>query len=338
MGVLAEGSTGIADLSRKGEPPLVTIGVPVYNGERFLADALESLIGQTYSNLEILIADNASTDRTPEISRRVAASDSRVRHLRSGENRGAAWNFNRLVGEARGEFFRWAAADDLVRPPLVERSVHVLTSSPDVVLVYPKTQFIDEEGHTIRDHEDNLHLDQERPSDRYRAFARRIGYCNAAYGLVRTSSLRRTGLLGAFPGSDIVLLGELALHGKFHELPDRLFLRRFHQEAASAKTDAELDAHYRARADGSPAQRAPSEQSSFRLLTWRKLMANLAAVARTPVSVREKARIWAFLLRRAVMSRHEMAREVLEAVRYRPGRRRADTLVRSGSESPEPGP
>ena len=114
--------------------PRVTIGLPVFNGERFLRESVESVLGQDFGDLELLVADNASTDATLDIVHEFAAADRRVRVLRSDRNRGAAWNYNRLVGEARGELFRWHAHDDVLLPSAVQRCVTALDADPGAVL------------------------------------------------------------------------------------------------------------------------------------------------------------------------------------------------------------
>ena len=92
--------------------PSLSIGLPVYNGERFLAKAIASLLIQEFEDFELIISDNGSNDKTEAICRDAAARDSRVRYLRSNENRGATWNFRRVLEAASGEFFKYAAYDD----------------------------------------------------------------------------------------------------------------------------------------------------------------------------------------------------------------------------------
>ena len=129
----------------KSVAPLVTIGLPVYNGGQFLATALDSLLGQTFTDFELIISDNASTDTTEEICREYARADARVRYRRSSENRGFTWNANRVVELAAGKFFRWAAHDDACLPTFLERCVETLRSeSPSVVLAYPRSKVIDD--------------------------------------------------------------------------------------------------------------------------------------------------------------------------------------------------
>ena len=131
------------------DSPHVTIGMPVYNGERFLVETLESLLAQTYRDFEIVISDNGSTDGTRRICEAFARKDPRILYHREEENRGAAWNYNRVVALARGRYFKWAAHDDLCMPTYLERCVDALDSDPAVVLAYPDDQDIDEDGNPI---------------------------------------------------------------------------------------------------------------------------------------------------------------------------------------------
>jgi len=126
--------------------PRVSIGVPVYNGESYLACALDSMLGQTYGDFELIISDNASTDRTPEICRQYAARDPRVRYLREEQNRGLAWNFNRVVEVSRGDYFKWAAYDDVCAPSFLARTVEVLDNDPHVILATSVAALIDAQG------------------------------------------------------------------------------------------------------------------------------------------------------------------------------------------------
>lgn len=206
--------------------PRVTLGVPVYNGEGYLAETLESLLAQEFRDFELIISDNASTDRTAEICAAYAARDSRIRYVRNEMNVGGARNYNQLVALARAPYFKWASADDLCAPTLLSRCVEILDRDPGVVVAYPKTVLIDARGAQLRTHEDGLHMPQRRPWARLRHFAKYRWQCNPCFGLMRTAVLRKTGLIRSNVHSDITLLAELTLLGRFHEVPERLFFRR----------------------------------------------------------------------------------------------------------------
>src|SRR2546426_6424374 len=120
----------------------VSIGLPVFNCDPLLRQAVDSLLTQTYSDFELVISDNASTDGTEAICREYAAKDHRVRYYRGERNRGAVWNWNRVFELSGGEYFKWAAHDDLCAPDYVERCVEVLDRDPSVVLCYAETVLI----------------------------------------------------------------------------------------------------------------------------------------------------------------------------------------------------
>lgn len=206
----------------------MTIGMPVFDGARYMAETIDTILGQDYADLELVISDNASTDATEEIACDYAARDPRVRYVRNERNLGAARNYNRLVDEARGMFFKWAGYDDLLAPSYVRRCVEVLEAEPAVVIAYPRTSIIDGEGVVEREHDDRLHLPSPDPVVRVRDFARLFTLCNPCFGLIRRDILRRTSLVQPFVSSDVPLLVELALLGQWHEVPERLFRRRIH--------------------------------------------------------------------------------------------------------------
>lgn len=213
-----------------GEAPLLSLALPVYNGENFLDEAIESILRQDFTDFELLIGDNGSTDATEKICREFEASDPRVKYFRSEENRGACWNYNRLFPVARGRYFKWCAHDDLLAPGFLKRCIEELELAPDdVVVVFPKTVIIDEESRPV-DTEFVCDLDfpEHSAAQRMRRYLDWEGEQHAIFGVFRTDALRRTALTGNFWGGDIGLLSELLCQGRFKEIPDRLFLRRYH--------------------------------------------------------------------------------------------------------------
>jgi glycosyltransferase involved in cell wall biosynthesis len=216
--------------------PRVTIGLPVYNGERFLRQAVDSVLGQTYGDLELVISDNASSDGTEQICRDYVAKDARVRYLRSETNLGAAWNFNRLLDAARGVFFKWVPADDACEPTYLARCVEALDRHPDAVLAYPRSIVIDAEGKRLYDYSPEWEILSDLPAERLRQVILKGGHwinADSLAGVIRTQALRRTRLFPRYQGGDKRPLGELSLQGKFVEVPEYLLLRRFHEGASS---------------------------------------------------------------------------------------------------------
>jgi glycosyltransferase involved in cell wall biosynthesis len=210
--------------------PRVSIGLPVFNGERFLAEAIGSILAQTFEDLELIISDNASTDDTEAICRGFAEKDDRVRYVRNRENLGAAYNFNQTFHLSSGEYFKWAAHDDLLDPRFVERCVDVLERDRSVAVSYSRWGPIGEEGERI---EVDYGVDWRRvpsdPVDRFRFIVHKDGKAlYPIFGLFRSDVLVRTGLHPPIPSGDWVLTCEVGLHGGFRELDDVLFLHRWH--------------------------------------------------------------------------------------------------------------
>ncbi|MGQ0679420.1 MAG: glycosyltransferase family 2 protein [Actinomycetota bacterium] len=206
----------------------VSIGLPVYNGEAFLTQALEALVAQDHSNIEIVISDNASTDATPRICARFLENDQRIRYHRSEFNRGAAWNFNRCLSLATAPYFKWAAYDDICAPRFVGSCLKRLVEVPGAVLAYPQTVEIDQYGEVVGDFFDGLDITEEKPHQRLRRLLSSRTEYHPIWGVMRTDDLRSSPGIGAYLASDVALLAELALRGKFCEVSERLFQRRWH--------------------------------------------------------------------------------------------------------------
>lgn len=211
--------------------PLVTVGMPVYNGENFLEQAIDSVLCQTFTDFELIISDNASTDKTAEICSAYASQDSRIRYYRNEDNIGASPNFNRVFALATGEYFKWMAHDDLCSPEFLERCVCVLNQDPTIILAFTRTKEIDESGIVIREYEPNPNLSAGTPHERFFECICQPNNCVSVFGLVRADVLRMTRLIDNYASSDRPLLGELCLRGRFYEIPEHLFFKRVHPEA-----------------------------------------------------------------------------------------------------------
>ena len=210
-----------------------SIGLPVYNGEQFLPQAIESVLAQTLGDFELVISDNASTDATEDVCRRYAARDARVRYHRLGENVGAMRNFEhvyRLCGGG-GRYFKWAAHDDVLEPRFLEACGAALDADPEAVLAYPKARFIDAAGRHLRDYKVKLTTDAPQPWRRFDAIAcapHKRTHNLEIFGLMRRSAIDRIPQQGGYAASDRVFLARLAMLGRFVEVPEVLFLSRDH--------------------------------------------------------------------------------------------------------------
>ena len=260
------------------DPPL-SIGLPVFNGERYLPKALLSLVDQTWSDFELIVCDNASTDKTEEICRAFASADPRIRYVRNAENIGVSGNFMRTLYLARGHFFKWASHDDVCAPTFVARCIEGLQSNPDIVLCHTESRRIDAEGRMLGFYEGEAEAMEDVPWRRFRRMIRTPHLCIPIFGLTRTELLRQTSGIGPYVGSDRNLLAELALRGKILLIPEALFDRRQHRKTSVGQFPDE-----RARLRYFDPQNA--DRRSFP--TWRRMAEYFASIQRAPLSTRER--------------------------------------------------
>lgn len=212
--------------------PRLSIGLPVFNGERYIRQALDSILDQTFTDYEVIVSDNASTDTTVQIVESYAERDVRIRFVKNSINRGAAWNYNAVFRQAGADYFKWAAHDDILQPQFLENCIRVLDQDPATVLVHSKTKKIDEFGEVTGSYETKMKTTGNRPSERFHDLVLTRHPCTAIFGVARTKILNKTPLIGSYVSSDRVLLAELGLYGNIIELPEYLFLRRDHPGAS----------------------------------------------------------------------------------------------------------
>ncbi len=263
--------------------PRVSIGLPVHNGERYLPQALDSLLVQTYRDFELILCDNCSADRTEQICRSYAERDSRIRYHRNADNIGAPRNFSLAFSLSRGEYFKWAGGDDLCAPEMLECCVAILDQRPEVVLAYPKTRLIDENGVTVSDYDDRLNLPYGAPHKRLSHLLWNIRMCNAVFGLIRSRALKCTRPFGTYSNSDLAFLAELALRGLFVELPVPLFFRRSSElSAVKYKSPYERMVMFQ-----------PGRIGQLSFPNWRLFIGFLSAIHRAPLGLIEGLRCYA---------------------------------------------
>lgn len=272
-----------------GHKPRVSIALPVFNGERHLAQALDSILQQTFGDFELLICDNASTDRTPDICRQYAARDPRIRYHRHQRNLGAGPNFNYAFNIASGEYFKWAAHDDLIRAEYIERCVSALDANPHAAVCQSSIETIDDRGYHVSTYDwHTLGLDLPTPSDRLRALWRSPSPLQI-YGLIRASALRKTMLFSPYRRADWALLAELTLCGPIVSIREPLFCAR------RAADRYAVSAFW----DGRKAMlwwdTSSAEQRVFH--AWRLYAAYVMAIRRHVSDGRERRRCYRALLR-----------------------------------------
>lgn len=262
--------------------PLVSIGLAVYNGEKYLREAIDSILAQTFIDYELIISDNASTDSTAEICQEYAARDPRIRYHRNATNIGGANNENQTFRMSRGKYFRWAAHDDVLAPTLLERCAEVMEANPDVVLCYPWSVVIDGEG---------TQLEVTRPQRpatlqgrKLFAHLSRSGHqCEETYGLMRSEALAATGLQRNYTDSDRTLLAHMALLGRYYEIPVELFFKRQHP---GNSVNAFPDWRQRMQWFGI------STKSAILMPHWQQLLHYLAIVRTAPVGRAQRIQYW----------------------------------------------
>jgi glycosyltransferase involved in cell wall biosynthesis len=286
---------------------LISVGMPVYNGEPYLEQAIKCVLDQTYENFELIISDNASTDSTEEICRHFAKADKRIVYIRNKVNIGAARNYNQVFSHSKGQFFRWHNADDLCDPQIHELCLSVLMKKPDTILSYGKTQLIDQQGLNISSYEDNLNLQQDKASERFKAFFRQVGLTNVIYGLMRRSAVEKTQLMGngTYYASDTNFMAELTLYGKFYELPQTLFFRRMHEKSSS----------WDRRNDTIQQQFWNGKDNAFVLAHWKKFIALLKAIRNAAMNRSEKFELYGFILRNMVQQRDQLMSDLFNEVK-----------------------
>lgn len=215
--------------------PRLSIGLPVYNGENYLAEALEALLGQTYEDFELIISDNASTDGTVGICHDYGRQDPRIRYIRQAHNIGLNPNHNFVIHRARGELFKMASHDDLYARDFLKRCVEALDADPQVVIAHAREAMIDTSGNVTKLLQYSVAMDSRRAPERFRSMLF-DGWDDYTYGVMRTTVLRRTHLHGSHHFADRTINTELGLHGPFYQVPDVLYFRRDHPERTSPYT------------------------------------------------------------------------------------------------------
>lgn len=275
--------------------PRLSVGLPVYNGEEYLRPALDAVLGQTYTDFELVISSNASTDSTDEICQEYAARDPRIRFFRQEHNIGAAPNHDYVFRQSRGELFKWVSSDDLYARDLFERCIALLDEHPEAVLAHAWGAAIDGDGNVTQALEYPLNTESPRPSERLRSMMLDGDTPGALcaddfYGVIRAEALRSVKPHGSYYHADYTFTAQLALLGTFVQVPDWLYFRRHHAgrlslsdiQTACANLDPKRSDRRR-----NPAVRLVAEY----LLSW------FAAVGRAPLPVRERIACYGQILR-----------------------------------------
>ena len=290
--------------------PLVTLGVPVYNGERFLRQCIDSLLHQTFRDFRLVISDNASTDRTREIAESYVAADPRVAYRRHATNIGMYGNFDSLLRSAETKYVKLANADDYWSPDMLGDAVRQLESDPSIALCYPRMTMVDADGKTTEKYGHGLHLIEDAPATRFRRVLTEIGLVNQLMGVIRCEAVRRSLPLLEHTLADRILVAELSLYGKIFQLDEYQYFRRFHEKSSSFNRGS--DAHQIAYvyAQGT---------KGIGYKSWKYHYALMQRVGHSTLATTKKARLLAFLLRGALWDRHSLLGDLVASTRQGTG-------------------
>lgn len=293
----------------------VAIGLPVYNGGEYLAEALASILAQTFGDFELLISDNASDDATEDLCRQYASHDRRIRYVRQTRNIGAAANHNFVVGHSESRFFKWAAHDDLLDPHFLEVSVAALEKQPEAVLASPASDLIDELGEVLPFSnerggmvdragvcwpplpENNPGLTSTDPAARFHGVMLNMVMCVEIFGVMRREALMRTTLQGPFSGADKVLLAQMALLGPFWLGSDVLFHRRCHPKQFSAASSGAYRAMW-----------FSGQNDSLMRQQIKLLLAYCRSVQMSPLSLEQRFKCFASISLRSLFRGNQVRR------------------------------
>ncbi|MGA7937390.1 MAG: glycosyltransferase [Kovacikia sp.] len=293
--------------------PKVSLGLAVYNGERFIREALDSVLAQTFQDFELIISDNASTDGTQKICLEYAARDQRIRYVRNDHNKGAAWNLNRVFELSTGKYFKLVAHDDLIAPTYLAKCVEVLEQNPSILLCHSFMKMIDMQGTVTGELDDGtvipqssklkslikqvlrpvlgdgrMKVDSPLPRERFRSQVCTYNSCHQIHGLMRIAAVKLP-IWDNYGHSDGVFLAKLALAGPFHLIPEYLFFYRVHSQQSMLKhlrKDGKQDfVQYSAWWD-------PANRGRIMLPRWRIVAEYSKAVWNAPIGWYD--RLWCF--------------------------------------------
>lgn len=213
--------------------------MPVYNGEKYIREALDSLLAQTFTDFELIISDNASTDETQKICGEYVSKDQRVKYVCQAENIGGIGNFNYLLTHAKGEYFTWLACDDFLEPCFLEKTIRLLDQFKDVVVCACDFKVVDEKGGVTRiEHLDAIYppSDWSHSQEHFFMFPLTNVYF-AIYGVYRRREIENSGIkikttwLGLASGIETPFLCRVAALGKIVAIPEILRTYRNHHQS-----------------------------------------------------------------------------------------------------------
>jgi glycosyltransferase involved in cell wall biosynthesis len=290
----------------------------VYNGERFLPKSLDSLLRQTFQDFELIISDNASTDRTEEICRGYAATDDRIRYYRNEKNMGAGWNTRRVCELATGKYIKLAAHDDVIERDFLRLCLDALEADDSLVLVHSLTRVIDENGQFVENYDDGLRTNSSDPVVRARDLVLQGHRCYPIFGLIRLDALHKLPPMGSYAHSDRIVLLRLGLLGRFHEVPQYLFVSTSHsgQSVWTAPERTKAKGFRLTRRCGTlPAMEwwDPTKARKIAFPEWNAAKEFLLSVAHSPLDVWQRLRCYGLVVQWMLKYHRRMAKDLLIA-------------------------
>jgi len=226
--------------------PKVSIGIPVFNGELFLKKRLDSICSQTFTDFEIIISDNASTDSTPTICQEYEKKDERTHYIKQKKNMGVWWNYKFVVEQAKGEYFVWAAADDWWKPDFLEKNVKELESNKNLIGSISEVRFLDLLNKEIPlQNNPEKFVKHQYSIPAYGSYEKRIATClrhrhaTSIYAVYRTKPVIQTMSNVSETEGDLAVILNLLKYGDFHVL-DELLMYRHSKGMSTTKTHIEF--------------------------------------------------------------------------------------------------
>jgi len=219
--------------------PQISIGLPVYNAELFIHKKIKSLLEQTFTDFELIISDNGSTDSTSLICEEYAKKDKRIKYIKQEKNMGAVWNYNLVLKEAKCDYFLWVAADDILSPKFIEKNINILETKDNVICSVSRMKMFGKMTDYLEfSPNDSLftqllkrikrnfaHMDSYPASGPYekkvREFLKKCRHNQAFYGVYRTKQLQQcNATLESFLGSDTTFVLNLLRYGDLHVIDE----------------------------------------------------------------------------------------------------------------------
>jgi len=268
--------------------PRVSIGMPVFNGEKYLCQSIESILNQTFEDFELLISDNASTDNTPAICQEYAARDKRIKYYRNQENIGGPRNYNKVFELSSAEYFKWAAYDDVLSPEFLKKCVEILDKDPSVVGCCCKTGRIDQDGNFLGYYNKGRlkKIGSMKTHERFRDLIGLYYTTTPFHGVYRASLFAQSQRHGTYIGADRNLVAELSLMGRIYEISDCLFFWREHPDSYTSTFYGSTRSHTLARLRAETSWW--SKQHGTYFPHWKTCEEYFKSVARIPLKFSER--------------------------------------------------